>query len=119
MSEYIEERRQIDFLLKELYFVKTFKEPYDFAIVAFGTKTKVYDVITHDVFYPVKKVDAKTLKKYNGKVAYDIVPLTNALIKANITKADPLLTKEDVIFLRSELARNISRLDMPQTTLEK
>lgn len=119
MNEYIEERRQIDFLLKDLYFARTFREPYDFAIVAFGTKTKVYDVITHDVFYPVKKVDARALRKYHGEVAYDLVPLTKVLVKANITEADPLLTKEDVAFLRSELARNISRLDLPQNTLER
>lgn len=119
MSEYIEQRRQIDFLLKDLYFAKTFHAPYDFAIVEFGTKTKVYDVLTHDVFCPVKKVDAKTIRNCKGEIAYDIVPLTQILVKANITKADPLLTKEDVEFLRSEIARNISRLDFPQSTLER
>lgn len=101
-----EEKRQIDFLLKDLYFARTCgSHPNNFAIVEFGTKTKVYDVLTHETYMPIKHVVAKEIRKTSGKFAYDIVPLAKALIAANITKADVLLTKQDVIFLRSELAK--------------
>lgn len=107
--ELIEEKRQIEFLLKDLYFARTANTQadkfYNFAIVEFGTKTKVYDVITRETYLPVKNLDSKAIQKAGGKFAYNIIPLTKALIAANIKEADVLLTKEDVIFLRSELAK--------------
>ena len=118
--ELIAEKKQIDFLLKDLYFARTIdcdeQNPYSFAIVEFGTKTKVYDVLTNEVFMPVKNVNVSAIKDADGKLAYNIIPLTKALIKAGVKEADPLLTKEDVEFLRSEIAKHLKE-NHPNTDL--
>ena len=105
------ENPQIDFLLKDLYFVRTFnankQNPYSYAIVEICSKTKVYDVITNEIYYPIKKFSISAFKKYGEKLAYNVMPLTKALSIANVTKADPLLTKEDVISLKNKLGNNL------------
>ena len=118
MNQYKEEKRQIDFLLNDLYFVtiasaqdlvnntvpqNEFKQ---FAIVEFGTRTSVYDVITHETYPVIPASFKKTLSQLGTKkCAYSSIPLARMLKKAGFTKCDPLLTKEDVVFLRSELAK--------------
>ena len=116
----IEEKRHVDFLLKDLYFARTVdtndQNPYSFAIVEFGTKTKVYDVLTHETYLPIKKVNESAVKKAGGKFAYNIIPLTKALIIAEVTKADPLLTKNDVVLFRSAIAKHLQK-NHPNTEL--
>lgn len=116
MTQFKEEKKQIDFLLKDLYFARTTGTyPYNCAIVEFSSKTKVYNVLTNETYMPIKKASANILEKSGDKFAYDIVPLAQALISAKITKADALLTKQDVEFLRSELVKKaVSALTDPE-----
>ena len=118
MNQYKEERKQIDFLLKDLYFVRidsakdlanntvANNQYKNFAIVEFGTPTRVYDVVTHEAYPILPKSFTKTLQQLGDqKCAYWSEPLSRVLVRAGITKCNPLLTKEDVIFLRSELTK--------------
>ncbi|MBQ7884960.1 MAG: hypothetical protein IJ318_02565 [Clostridia bacterium] len=115
---YKEIKKQVDFLLEDLYFVRIDSasdlandtvpqgQYTNFAIVEFGTRTRVYDVITLETYPVVVKSFKNTLKRMgNQKCAYLSEPLARVLKRAGFKKCDPLLSKEDVIFIRSELAK--------------